>query len=537
MAFTRSLPDLGRIISNQAKSIHDALNAAGVDQPSFECGAEHYGGPYSRAMEDSRAQLLEALDEMRSLIVGPAGHVFFMSFELAKNVPMNGSISYVDLAEKCGLSEAQTRRYIRSAISFRVFCEPMEGIVQHNAASTLLVTTTLHDWLGMATEELAPAALKVADSMQRFPKSADPAESAFAIANGSNGDKDLFAIIGCQPERMARFANAMEWSMKVPGMEPPYTVNHLGWGQQRRSETTWCPKVVVDVGGGTGTLCKTILQTYPGVEKAIVEDLPEVVTQAAVQDSNKVDGRLEYRGYDFFTEQPVKDADVYIWRCVLHDWSDSYAVQILRNQVPALKDGARMIFLEKCLGAPKPYGHVTDQFDIACDIMMQMCANAQERSRDDWEALLSAADKRFEIEAISTPPHSALSVIQVVFRDDMDNDGGLELSSLPDTESDLDIGNDSFSTADLDSSSESECNYIHTRMSEAAEPEDRQDWRPETFASDSSIARGYAPFEYQDQDEAHAWRLHGARATQEDGTPVRGGVDEWALLRCENFFL
>lgn len=89
MAFTRSLPDLGRIISNQAKSIHDALNAAGVDQPSFEYGAEHYGGPYSRAMEDSRAQLLEALDEMRSLIVGPAGHVFFMSFMGVSTLPGN----------------------------------------------------------------------------------------------------------------------------------------------------------------------------------------------------------------------------------------------------------------------------------------------------------------------------------------------------------------------------------------------------------------------------------------------------------------
>lgn len=169
--------------------------------------------------------------------------------------------------------------------------------------------------------------------------------------------------------------------------------------------------------------------------------------------------------------------------------------------------------------------------------MMQMCANAQERSRDDWESLLSAADKRFEIEAISTPPHSALSVIQVVFRDDMMNDGGLEVRSLPDTESDLDIGNDSFSTADLDSSSESECNYIHTSMPAAAEPEDRQDWRPEAFASHSSIARGYAPFEYQDQDDGHAWRLHGTRATQEDRTTARSGVDEWALLRCENFFL
>lgn len=555
MAFTRSLPELGQIIANQASAIHDTLNAAGVQPPSFAYGATHYAGPYGQAMEDSRAELLEALDELRSLIIGPAGHIFFMSFmgpawtatlhvlykfELPKNVPINESISYGELARRCGLSEAQTRRYVRSAISFRVFDEPIIGMVRHNAASALLVTTTLHDWIGMATEEIAPAALKVADSMQKFPNSSNPAESPFAIAHGSNGDKDLFAIIGSEPHRMARLANAMEWSMKVPGMEPPYTVNHLGWGQDKPSETAWCPKVVVDVGGGTGTLCKAILQTYPGVEKAIVEDLPDVVSQASMQDPNKLDGRLVYHDYDFFTEQTIKNADVYIWRCVLHDWSDSYAVQILRNQVPALKDGARMIFLEKCLRAPKPYGHVSDQFDIACDIMMQMCANAQERSQDDWEALLAAADKRFHIESISSPEHSALSIIQVIFRDNVDAglDKGCEVSSLPDTESDFDVGNDSFSTLDLDSSSECECNYTHTGII-SAESQDAHTVKSEENGSHSTIIRSYVPFVYDGQreedveDEAPAWRYYGF---EEDGTTARSSVDEWALLRRENFF-
>ncbi|ETS86138.1 hypothetical protein PFICI_04163 [Pestalotiopsis fici W106-1] len=552
MAFTRSLPELGQIIANQANAIHDTLNAAGIQQPSFEYGATHYAGPYGRAMEDSRAQLLEALDELRSLIIGPAGHIFFMSFmgpawtatlhvlykfELAKNVPMSGSISYGELADRCGLSEAQTRRYIRSAISFRVFDEPIVGMVQHNAASALLVTTTLHDWIGMATEEIGPAALKVADSMQSFPSSSNPAESPFAIAHGSNGDKDLFAIVGSEPDRMTRLANAMEWSMKVPGMEPPYTVNHLGWDQVKQSQRTWCPKVVVDVGGGTGTLCKTILQTYPSVERAIVEDLPDVISQASMQDPNKLDGRLEYHEYDFFSEQTIKDADVYIWRCVLHDWSDSYAVDILRNQVPALKDGARMIFLERCLGAPRPYGHVSDQFDIACDIMMHMCANAQERSREDWEALLAAADKRFEIEFISTPPHSALSIIQVIFRDNLytGNDKGFDVGSLPDTGSDFDVGNDSLSTVDLDSSSESECNYIHTGMA-TVEPKDASICSQGVDGSQSTVIGSYVPFSYgeeEDEDEAYAWRYYGF---EQDGNTARSSVDEWALIRRDNFF-
>lgn len=288
-------------------------------------------------------------------------HVLYR-FELAKHVPLVGSIAYVDLANRCGLSEPQARRYVRSAISFRVFSEPTPGRVQHNAASAMLATSTLHDWLGMATEELAPASLKVSESMQRFPAGTKPAESAFAIANGSNGDKDLFAIVVDQPDRMVRLSNAMEWSMKVPGMEPPYTVEHLGWGEKQLAGSPWCPKVVVDVGGGTGTLCRSMLERYPGIEKAIVEDLPEVIAQAAPDGFNDMGDRLEYHGYNFFTEQTIKDADVYIWRCVFHDWPDSYAAKILRNQIPALKPGARMVFLERCLEPPRPYGHVHDQF-------------------------------------------------------------------------------------------------------------------------------------------------------------------------------
>lgn len=80
MAYTRSLIDLAEIISTHASSIYSAYNAADIPQPSFELGSTHHAGPYTGAVEDSRAQLLEAIDELRALIVGPAGHVFFMSF-------------------------------------------------------------------------------------------------------------------------------------------------------------------------------------------------------------------------------------------------------------------------------------------------------------------------------------------------------------------------------------------------------------------------------------------------------------------------
>ena len=43
----------------------------------------------------------------------------------------------------------------------------------------------------------------------------------------------------------------------------------------------------------------------------------------------------------FFLEQPVKSADVYLIRWILHDWPNTYAFKILRALVPALNEAWR----------------------------------------------------------------------------------------------------------------------------------------------------------------------------------------------------
>lgn len=61
--------------------------------------------------------------------------------------------------------------------------------------------------------------------------------------------------------------------------------------------------------------------------------------------------------HDFFTEQPVKGADVFLLRCILHDWSDKYAIKILRALVPALKPDVRIIVNEAVVPEPAAFSH------------------------------------------------------------------------------------------------------------------------------------------------------------------------------------
>ncbi|WP_368734299.1 methyltransferase [Erythrobacter sp. YJ-T3-07] len=68
-------------------------------------------------------------------------------------------------------------------------------------------------------------------------------------------------------------------------------------------------------------------------------------------------GRLRFGAYDFFREQDVVvGADVYLFRNCFHNWSANYAVRMLRNQIPALKKGARVFVNEACMPEPASVG-------------------------------------------------------------------------------------------------------------------------------------------------------------------------------------
>lgn len=86
---------------------------------------------------------------------------------------------------------------------------------------------------------------------------------------------------------------------------------------------------------------------------------------------------------------------VYYFRWVLHNYSTPYAVTILRNLVPALKPGARVIINDICLresGFETPWD---EKMVRGMDMVMLALLNAQERSEKEFRELFQAADERF----------------------------------------------------------------------------------------------------------------------------------------------
>jgi hypothetical protein len=107
-------------------------------------------------------------------------------------------------------------------------------------------------------------------------------------------------------------------------------------------------------------------------------------------------------GGDFFKDVPVQ-ADAYVMRWILHDWSDEESIGLLKNVRKVATPNARLMVVESVI--PE-----TPEFDIGkwMDLNMMMMASGKERTVAEFRDLLDEAG--FALEQIA-PTHSPLSII------------------------------------------------------------------------------------------------------------------------------
>lgn len=160
----------------------------------------------------------------------------------------------------------------------------------------------------------------------------------FAVAN--NTENSFFNELGRDPERARRFAGAMSLFSSTPALSPCHLMEGYPWSALDDA-------VVVDIGGSHGDVAQALAREFPKL-RLVVQDLPSVVAGAVLQP----DLQLKFMPYDFFDQQPVKDADVYLLRWILHDWPDAYNIKILRAQIPALKKGASVLIMDSVMPPP-----------------------------------------------------------------------------------------------------------------------------------------------------------------------------------------
>lgn len=86
---------------------------------------------------------------------------------------------------------------------------------------------------------------------------------------------------------------------------------------------------------------------------------------------------------------------VYYFRWIMHNYSTPYAVKILKNLVPALKPGARIVINDHCLREPGQENPWDEKIMRRMDMVMLALLNAQERTEAEFRELFRMADEGF----------------------------------------------------------------------------------------------------------------------------------------------
>jgi ubiquinone/menaquinone biosynthesis C-methylase UbiE len=161
--------------------------------------------------------------------------------------------------------------------------------------------------------------------------------------------------------------------------------------------------VLADIGGGNGSLMGTVLQRYPKL-KGLLFDLGHVVGRA--RESFKaygVEGRCSVIEGNFFESVP-SGADAYLFRHIIHDWTDEQSVQILNNCRRVIPDQGRLLIIEAVVQTGNEPSLARD-----FDMVMLTFPGGIERTEEEYRLLLEQAG--FQLSSI-TPTASVISVVE-----------------------------------------------------------------------------------------------------------------------------
>ena len=421
---------LSQTIARETAKIEAYMNENNLTMPSFDVDSPADFPHLPPDILKSRHEVLFASRELNLLAHGPReslrwGVWQFLDvlalqvlnhFGIAKLFPADSTISLAELQSKTSLDPVNLARLLRLAMTNGIFREPSPGIIAHSAASKVLAEDgDLEAWIGFNLEDIFPASAHVLQSLKTHPEATSLVRSGFCFAFDTVDKEPMFATFGKDPLRAKRMGKAM---VSLTGGEG-YEVSHFVDGYDL-TDIDAKGGTFVDVGGSHGFVCVDLAQKYKNI-KFVVQDLPKTIDSAPkpIAEDAQVAERIELVAHDFFTEQVTKDADVYYLRWIIHNYSTPYAVKILKNLIPALKPGAKIVINDHCLlesGMETPWD---ERVMRGMDVVMLTLLNAQERTEREFRGLFEAAGEGFVFGGVKRAEGCRMSVVEAVWRPDL----------------------------------------------------------------------------------------------------------------------
>ncbi|GAB0133496.1 Alpha-1,3-mannosyltransferase cmt1 [Epichloe bromicola] len=421
---------LAKKISAEAERLEAYLRENGSPQPGFGVDAPGDFPNLPTDIQQSRQEIVYATHELGSLVRGPRESFLdtlslqiIHHYGIANLVPIDNPIPLSELQTKSTLDSTNLARALRHAMTNHIFCEPEPGLIAHTAASRLLAEDqALHDWVGFNSEDIFPAAANVLKSLKTHPEATSLTTTGFNFAFDTVDKEPMFVTFGRDPARAKRMGGAMASLTGGEGYEVSHFVNNYDFSDVDKEGGTF-----VDIGGSHGFVCVDLAKKWKNM-KFIVQDLPKTVASAPkpICDDPSVAERVQLEAHDFFKEQPVKGADVYFFRWIIHNYSTPYAVKLLKNLVPAMKPGARVVINDHCLREPGSENPWDEKLMRGMDMVMLTLLNAQEREEDEFKELFRAADERFVFKGVTRSPGCRMSVVEAIWEPSPEGNGMVE---------------------------------------------------------------------------------------------------------------
>ncbi|KAG8158549.1 hypothetical protein KVR01_011671 [Diaporthe batatas] len=288
-----------------------------------------------------------------------------------------------ELAEPTGADVVFTARILRFLASHSLISEVAEDTFEANRLTRTLSVNAHRAGMNQTFQTIAPAVIKAPDFFRdtEFRNPDNNVKTPFQIVN--NTDRPAFEWAHeHRPELIAEFGL---WMTALRGQQTWLDVLDFeslikGSGAEAAAITPETP-VFVDVGGGIGSQCailKSKLPNLPG--RVILQDLPAVIEHALPTEG------VEVTAHNFWTEQPVKGARAYYFRTILHDYPDEKCLAILENTVAAMGPDSFILIDDIIIPDKGAHARTTEM-----DYIMMTTLAAMERTRKQWDNLLSAA--------------------------------------------------------------------------------------------------------------------------------------------------
>jgi hypothetical protein len=231
-----------------------------------------------------------------------------------------GATRAEELAERAGADPDALRRLLRYLVARGVFAEERGAYANTELSQLLLEEGGWRPWLDL-----------------------DEYEELARTGRAASFDALMAAQVGANAEEVAE---KFDWS----------PVTH-----------------VVDVGGGTGVLLRTLLAVHPHLRGTLF-DLPQVV--AAAEQAERLDVVAGN-----FLEDPLPRADAYVLSQILHGWPDDRAALILGRCAEAAGDDARVLLVEGVL-SEQPSAD-----EAGFDLFMLTLTGGRQRTHDEFRRL------------------------------------------------------------------------------------------------------------------------------------------------------